>query len=163
MSNAGTDDSDEEGKPQGDDASRPFVDSGGLSGKELIPKEAVVLTRGGGYTDPSPEGDLGGGATGVGIRVIPGGGFTDPGRDGFKDWGGYVPPLGNEIDPVVDPSPDAYQSEGVSIARRGVNSMDGSVRLETFKARISMGPGSAEMISVGHRDDTKEEKPSWPW
>ena len=84
--------------------------------------------------------------------MLPGGGFTDPPEDdsasGFGYWGGYVPPIGHEKDPWINPSTGTgFAAEGSAVSR-SVMQKDG-IRVETFTGIAPGGYSVAGLVSLG--------------
>ncbi|MCX4993573.1 hypothetical protein [Streptomyces sp. NBC_00568] len=124
-------------------------DSGGHGGGSLGSAAPVIVTRGGGYTDPGEgQGNTGGGRT----TITPGGGYTDPDRDGVPDgmaiWGGYNAPIGHEVDPVFDPPPGAFRSAGAVSLSKTVT-VHAGVRIEEYAGMTPGGIVADGVFSTG--------------
>ena len=127
----------------------------GSSGRRRIPAGSLgTITRGSGYTDPSPD-DGAGGGNGEGSEggvVVPGGGVVDPPKGegstkGFNRWGGYNPPIGRELDPYINPG-HGYAAEGSDRFRRTV-STQGPVHVEEMSGSTSTGVQADGLFSAG--------------
>ena len=136
----------------GGGASIPVDDGTGGSGggSGTTPLRGGIITRGGGYTDPNPEGGSGGNAGGA-IRVIPGGGVTDPpddetGGGGYRFWGGYNPPIGRERDPLINPVREGFAANAG--AARIISNV-GGVHVESFSGNGPGGYSVSGLMSLG--------------
>jgi hypothetical protein len=135
---------------------QPGGDGGGGGRGHVTGGSLGTITRGGGYTDPSPDGDGDdGGAAGTPDVVRPGGGVSDPPKNGetrgFARWGGYNPPIGRERDPYINPGDDYSAAAGAPI-RRSVSSQ-GSVRIEEFSGPTPGGSPADGLVSAGMAQD----------
>jgi hypothetical protein len=134
--------------PDAPDGGNEGVSPVGRSGPTVQAASLGVITRGSGYTDPSPETSPSPGGDESGeVHVRPGG--TDPtDESGFGTWGGYNPPIGKEVDPLFGPTPGTYRPVDAVVSARTVSLRDG-VRTEELSGMTIAGRSADGIFSAG--------------